>query len=36
MAQALARADDRAAKLAIELMTSGPRDPVRHVRLRSV
>jgi hypothetical protein len=36
MAQALARAEDRAAKLAIELMTSRPRDPARHQRLQLV
>ena len=36
MALALARAEDRAAMLAIELMTSRTRGPVRHARLLSV
>jgi hypothetical protein len=36
MAQALARAEDRAAKLAIELMTSRPRGPAWHQRLQLV
>ena len=36
MAQALARAEDRAAKLAIEVMTSRTRGPGRHPRLQSV
>jgi hypothetical protein len=36
MALALARAEDRTAMLAIELMTSRTRGPVRHARLLSV
>lgn len=36
MALALARAEDRAAMLAIELMTSRTRGPVRHAHLLSV